>query len=656
MYDPVDVSNGALLWTPSPARVANAQVSDFARWLEAEGLGPGTAHFPDLWRWSVEDLDGFWEALRRWAGVSWMTPASAVLARDRLPGATWFPGATLNYAAAALRHPPSRIAVVLVDEEGTTQLTYGELSELVRRCAAGFRRLGVGRGDRVAAYLPNRLEALAAFLATASIGAIWTACSPDFGGQSVLDRFSQVEPLVLLLAPGYRYGGQWFDRRDTARELARGLPSVQSTVTVGEGDSGWLRWDELLKADDDPLEFEPVPFDHPLWVVYTSGTTGLPKSIVHGHGGVVLEHHKLLRLHLDLTPDDRFFWFTTTGWVMWNIVVGALLVGASAVLYDGHPGHPGPGRLWQVAAESEATFAGVSAGYVHASLRAGLQPANDNDLDRIRGVGVTGSPLSAAGNAWLYQAIDPELFVASISGGTDVCTAFVGSTPVLPTRAGHLQHACLGVDAAAYDDTGRPVVGEVGELVVTRPMPSMPVAFWGPDGDGRYRSSYFEHFPGVWRHGDWVLFESDGSCRVLGRSDATLNRGGVRMGSSEFYAVLDTVESITDSLVIDTTAAGHETGQLVLLVVPAPGVDVDARAVDDLRSALRRALSPRHVPDCVLAVPALPHTLNGKRLEVPVRRLFLGTAPSDALDRSAVDDPAALDHLIAVIEAWRAGP
>ena len=430
--------------------------------------------------------------------------------------------------------------------------------------------------------------------------------------------------------------------------------NTSSRFPGGEPIDGAVEWSSLLAATDTPLTTAAVPFDHPLWVVYTSGTTGRPKSIVHGHGGVMLEHHKLLRLHLDLTADDRFFWFSTTGWVMWNIVIGGLLVGVPIVIYDGSPTHPGPERLWDLAADTRATFLGLSAGFIHNAMRADHHPRSGRDLSAVRSVGVTGSPLAAAGYGWLLDRLGGDVFIASISGGTDVATAFVGCTPTLPVRAGSLQAACLGVDAVALDEAGNPVVGATGELVIRQPIPSMPVRFWGDDDGERYRSSYFDVYPGYWRHGDWVRFDPDGSCVVFGRSDATLNRGGVRMGTGDFYSVLDAMASVADAIVVDTTSAETPDGRLVLIVQPADGVVADDTFAAAIRSALRTALSPRHNPDDIVVVERLAHTLNGKRLEVPAKRLFMGVSLDEAVDASAVDDPEALRMLADAATAWRA--
>ncbi len=637
--------SGETLWTPPADAWETTRLGRFAAEHRPEAVGDYAA----LWRWSVDDPDAFWQGVRNTFDVRFSSPATAVLADASMPGAVWFPGATLNLAEHVLgRDHMAGTDVAVVAESQTrppTTWTLDELRDEVRRIAAGLRRLGVERGDRVAAYLPNVPETLAAFLATASIGAIWSSCAPEFGTRSVIDRWSQIEPRVLLTIDGYGYGTKRIDRTAEVARIRAELPSVEHVVVLGhlDPDVAWddvRPWAELAAATDEPLTFTPVPFDHPVYVLYSSGTTGLPKPIVHGHGGILVEHVKALGLHLDLGPGDRFLWFSTTGWMMWNFLVSGLLVGASIVLFDGNPGHPDLDTLWSLAERTGTTFFGVSAPFLMACRDAGLRPGDDHDLGAVRAVGSTGAPLPAEGFRWVADAVG-DVPVHSISGGTDVCTAFVGAAPVLPVRAGVIPCPMLGCRVEAFDEHGRSVVDQLGELVVTAPMPSMPVGFWGDDDGSKLRAAYFDTYPGVWRHGDWVTIAADGSCVVTGRSDATLNRGGVRLGTADFYAVVDIV--VTDAVVVHLEDEAGGLGRLVLFVVTADGSDVD----DDLRSRLARALrtelSPRHVPDEVVAVAAVPRTLSGKKLEVPIKRILQGEDPARAVAAGALADPAALD-------------
>jgi acetoacetyl-CoA synthetase len=648
----LEVDLGDIVWRPDPHEFERSALLRFMRRVST-ALDVPLFSYQDLLEWSIANVGPFWSALADDADIRWHDSPSTVLADSSMPGAVWFPGGTLNYVDLALRRRDDTVAVIYIHESGErVELTWNKLADQVRRAAAGLRRLGIGVGDRVAAYVPSRVETVVGFLAAASLGAIWTATSPDFGEQSVLDRFHQVEPRVLLVVSGYAYNGRWHDRRDVVRRLVAGLPTVEHVVALpgGEPIEEAIGWSDMTASCTDVLAPTPVAFDHPLWIVYTSGTTGQPKPIVHGHGGVMLEHHKLLRFQLDLTKGDRFFWFSTTGWVMWNIVVGGLLVGTPIVLYDGSPAFPDERRLWELPSQTGATFLGLSAAFIHNAMRG--DPPLSASGSPVRAVGVTGSPLAASGYTWLLDTLGADTFIASISGGTDVATAFVGCTRALPVRKGRLQTACLGVDAAAVDDVGREVVGLTGELVIRRPMPSMPVRFWGDRDGERYRTSYFDEFPGWWRHGDWVSFDDDGSCVIFGRSDATLNRGGVRMGTADFYSVLDGMNTITDALVLDTTSTQMPTGRLVLVLQPAEGVDpgdLEAR----VRHTLRTTLSPRHNPDDVVFVTRLAHTLNGKRLEVPAKRLFLGAPIHEVVDPSAVDDPDALGLLVEAARQWR---
>jgi acetoacetyl-CoA synthetase len=568
-----------------------------------------------------------------------------------MPGARWFPGVALNYAAHALRSEPDGPAIVARSQSrGRAEVSIVDLRDQVARCRAGLARLGVGRGDRVAAYLPNIPETVVAFLAAASLGAIWSSCAPEFGTRSVVDRLRQIEPSVLLVVDGYRYGAKSVDRADEVAAIRAALPSLRATVTVpyladdpeAARHKGSTLWDELL-SEPAELAFEDVPFDHPLYVLYSSGTTGLPKAIVHGHGGILVEHHKVLALHNDLGPGDRFSWFTTTGWMMWNYLVSGLLVGATTVLFDGDPGHPDLGELWRMAGDEGVTFFGTSAPFLLACRKAGVEPAAIADLSRLRGVGSTGAPLPADGFAWVYEAVGRDLLLSSISGGTDVCTAFVGGCPLVPVRAGEISCRYLGAKVEAYDESGRPLVGEQGELVISAPMPSMPVGFWGDDDGSRYRAAYFEAHPGVWTHGDWITVFPDGACEITGRSDATLNRGGVRMGTAELYTVVESLPEVADSLVVHIEDPSGGPGRLLLFVTPAAGARLD----DDLRArlvrALRTELSPRHVPDEIHEVPGVPRTLSGKKLEVPVKRILAGTDPDAAASRGSLANPEVLD-------------
>ncbi len=650
------VEEGALLWEPSPETVAGANVTRFMGWLAAEkGLRFDDYHA--LWRWSTDDLEGFWGAVWDFFGIRSETGYGRVLADDRMPGAKWFPGAAVNYAENALAHQDDLTAVISRSELRPLEvLTYGRLRERVAAAAAGLRGLGVGPGDRVAAYMPNIPETLVAFLATSSIGAVWSVCSPEFGTRTVVDRFGQIEPKVLIAVDGYVYGGRRFDRVSAVTAIRNSLPSVERTVIVPyleaspqiEGAGSVLSWNELA-VEGQPLVFEQVVFDHPLWVLYSSGTTGLPKPIVQGHGGILLEHFKVLSLHMDLGPDDRFFWFTTTGWMMWNLLIGGLLVGSAVALFDGDPVHPDMGTLWEYARDAGVTYFGASAPYIQACMNAGARPAGEYGLELLKGIGSTGAPLSPEGFRWVYDNVSATAVLGSFSGGTDLCTGFIGPCPLLPVRAGELQCACLGARVEAYDESGNGLVGEVGELVLTRPMPSMPLYLWNDPEGVRYRESYFDMFPGVWRHGDWIKVTDRGSCVIYGRSDSTLNRGGVRMGTSEFYRVVEEMDEVADSLVVDTGVGGSE-GRLLLFLVLGDGIVLEDSLKVSVVRRLRAQLSPRHTPDEILSIPEVPRTLNGKKVEVPVRRILAGTPVAEAISLDAMSNPRSLDVFVKLAE------
>ena len=642
------MSHGDLLWSPPADVRERSRIGAYLHWLERERHRSFDGYH-DLWRWSVDDLPGFWSSVWDHFALGPPVPEDQVLVDAAMPGARWFPGVELSWAERALAgDDPDRLAVVSVSQSrDTVRTTLGDLRDQVARCRAGLQRLGVGRGDRVVAYLPNVAETLVALLATASLGAVWASCAPEFGTPSVVARFQQIDPTVLLAIDGYRYGARAIDRRAEVDEIRGALPGLRATVLLpyldpDAGIEGTVPWRELL-AEPAPLEFERVPFDHPLYVLYSSGTTGLPKPIVHGHGGILLEHAKALALHKEIGSGDTFFWFSTTGWMMWNFLVSGLLGGATVVAFDGDPGHPDLGVLWAMAAEHGVTCFGTSATFLMGCRKAGVTPGRDHDLSALRAVGSTGAPLPAPGFEWVYEAVKDDLFLSSISGGTDVCSAFVGGSVLLPVRSGVIAAPCLGVRVEALSPSGEPLVGEQGELVISEPMPSMPVGFWGDDDGSRYRAAYFERYPGRWHHGDWITIDADGSCVISGRSDATLNRGGVRLGTADFYAVVEGFDEVVDSLVVHLDDPEGGPGELVLFVVLTSGHGLD----DDLRARiareLRTALSPRHAPDAVHAVAAVPRTLSGKKLEVPVKRILLGQPAEDVASKDALADPTALD-------------
>ncbi len=641
------------LWEPPAELVERSRLREYMRWLVAErGLDFET--YDELWRWSVDDLEAFWSSIWDFFGVQADGDYERVLGNREMPGAEWFAGTSLNYAEHVFAGKDDAETAILHASElrQLGELSWGELRAQVAATAAGLRALGVGRGDRVVAYMPNIPEATVAFLASASIGATWSSCSPDFGPASVIDRFAQIEPKVLFAVDGYRYGGKDFDRRQTLAALQAEMPSLERTVVLPYLDpepdlsplSDAMRWDELLAPGEGAeLSFERVPFDHPLWVLYSSGTTGLPKAIVQSQGGILLEHLKKLHLHVDAHPGDRLFWFTTTGWMMWNFLVSGLLTKAAIVLYDGNPGHPDMGVLWDLAERAGVTMFGTSASYIAACMKAGVEPGAGRDLSRLGAVGSTGSPLSPEGFDWIYEHLGADTWLFSTSGGTDLCTAFVGGSALLPVYRGELQGRALGAAVEAWDEDGRPVIDAVGELVVTEPMPSMPVYFWGDPDGSRYRASYFEFFPGIWRHGDWIEITARGTAVIYGRSDSTINRSGIRMGTSEIYRAVLSLDEIVDALVVDVPRPGTE-GWMPLFIVLREGAELNDELRAEIAKRVRSQCSPRHVPDEVFVIDAVPRTLSGKVLEVPVKRILMGTPAEQAASRDSLANPAALDY------------
>ena len=648
-----ETSEGTLLWEHPSELKENAVITRYMGWLE-ENKDLSFDGYNELWEWSVSDVEGFWSSLWEFLEVKASKPYERVLAKREMPGAEWFPGAELNYAEHAFGNARSDAPALVHRSElrPLAETSWAELREKTAALSAALHAMGVERGDRVVAYLPNVPEAVVAFLATASIGAVWSSGSPDFGAGSIVDRFKQIEPKVLFAVDGYRYGGKDYDRTEVVAKLQGEIPTLEKTIVLpylkDEPDLGSLDnavlWDDVLGSQEGAeLHFEQVPFDHPLWVLYSSGTTGLPKAIVQSQGGILMEHLKKVYLHIDLGPGDRFFWFTTTGWMMWNLLVSGLLSGATAILYDGNPGHPDMNTLWELAEETGMTHFGTSASYLTGCMNAGIEPGRDFDLSHLKGVGSTGSPLPPEGFEWVYEHVKEDVWLYSTSGGTDLCTAFVGGVPLLPVHAGELQARSLGMKVEAFNEDGQPVIDEVGELVITEPAPSMPIYLWNdPEGE-RYRESYFDVYPGVWRHGDWIKIKSRGSCVIYGRSDSTINRGGVRMGTSEIYSAVESVEEVTDSLVVDIHRPGSE-AFMPLFVVLREGADLDDDLKKKVKGAIRERTSPRHVPNEIFAVPDIPRTLNGKKLEVPVKKILAGTPPDQAASRDSLSNPDSLDR------------
>ncbi len=647
-----------MLWTPSPLRIERSRMYDYMRWLEREkSLAFDDYHA--LWQWSVDHLEDFWESVWQYFEVRSSAPYRQVLDAHKMPGAKWFDGARLNFAEQVFRFhtddgEAGQPAIIAQSElRPLTQLSWRELRQQVTAVAHSLRALGVKPGDRVAAYLPNIPEAAVAFFACASIGAIWSSCSPDMGSAGVLDRFRQIDPKLLIAVDGYRYGGKDFDRLPVLETMRAELPTLEHTVllpylnpqaTLPDA----VLWDSLLRPAGAPqaIRFEQLPFDHPLWILYSSGTTGMPKPIVHGHGGALLETLKGHALQLDLGPQDRFHWYSTTGWIMWNSQVTGLLVGATICIYDGNPGTPDLGTLWKFAERAGVTFFGAGAAYYANCMKAGIVPNQVADLQRLRSVGSTGSPLPQEAYEWIYANIGRDLLLASISGGTDIAAAFVGACPILPLYSGEMQARGLGIAAYALDEQGQPLDDAVGELVVTEPMPSMPLYFWN-DPDGlRYHDSYFDVYPGLWRHGDWIRITPRGGAVIYGRSDTTINRHGIRMGTSEIYRAVEEMPEVLDSLVVDLEYLGRES-YMPLFVVLRPGVALDEALAKRIKDNIRNALSARHVPNEIFAVAEIPRTLSGKKMELPIKKLLLGTPIEKIANRDAMSNPASLDYFAA---------
>ncbi|NGY04503.1 acetoacetate--CoA ligase [Solimonas terrae] len=655
------VQEGELLWTPRPEFAQRSQLARYQNWLrERRGLDFALDDYAGLWRWSVDQPEQFWETIWDYFDVQATVPFSRVLDRRQMPGVKWFEDSRLNYAEHMLRHEAIAPDAVVFHHRSETrplaQMRWRDLGAQVRVLATRLRALGVRPGDRVVSYMPNVPETAIAMLATTAIGATWSSAAPEFGVKTVIERFSQIEPKVLFAADGYRFGGKDFARAAEVRRIVDALPSLETVVWLPHLDpqAAPPAWPQLRSWADvmdhapvsrEAFRYEQVAYDHALWVVFSSGTTGLPKAIVHSHVGALLEHLKLLHFHLNLGPESVMFFYSTTGWMMWNLLLAALLTGSAVVLYDGNPAHPSPDFLWQLAADTGTTSFGASPTYVQMMEKAGLVPRERFDLSRLESIVVAGAPSTPETFAWFYRSVKQDLWVTSQSGGTELCSGFVGAAPTLPVHAGEIQTRLLGMDVHAFTDDGREIVDEVGELVVTTPFPSMPIRFWNDDGDKRYRESYFEVFPNVWRHGDFIKINARGGCYIYGRSDSTLNRFGVRIGTAEIYRAVEQVPEVADSLIVCVELPGGNFF-MPLFVRLKPGIALDEALGKRINAKLREDCSPRHVPDRIYAVEAIPYTLTGKKMEVPVRKLLLGWPLEKAASRDAMMNPEAIDWYV----------
>jgi len=654
------VKEGTLLWKPSESQKEQANLSRFVRWL-AEHYNLQFADYASLWKWSVDEYETFWKILCHYFDIQFHQKPKQVVSGEAMPDITWFEGATLNFAEYVFRMSGSHPALIFQSEtHPLTEISWDTLRNETASLAEWLKAQGVQPGDRVAAYIPNIPQAFTGVLACASIGAVWSSCSPDFGAESVIERFAQIEPKVLLTVDGYHYGGKKHNRVDRVNQLLDKLPSVEKVVLIPyldeecplqsiQTNAQKVYWDDVLQFSTAELRFESVPFSHPLWVLYSSGTTGLPKPIVHSQGGILLEHLKYMEFHADVKQGDRFFWYSTTGWMMWNVVLSALLRGATALVYDGSPGYPNLDVLWKFASETKMTCFGTSATYLVNCMKSGLKPSQTYNLSALRSVGSTGSPLPPEGFNWVYDEVGHDIMLNSTSGGTDICSSFVGGNPLLPVHAGEIQCRLLGCSVESFDEDGNPLTDEVGEMVITKPMPSMPIYFWGDDQKQRYKESYFEMYPGVWRHGDWLKVTPKGSCVIYGRSDATLNKMGVRIGTSEIYRAVEAEQSVADSLIISIEKTDGS-WYMPLFVKLREDTTLTESITSAIKKNIRERISPRFVPDEIIQVEDIPYTLSGKKLEKPIKRIFEGASPQKVISMDALRNPESINAFLKLSE------
>jgi acetoacetyl-CoA synthetase len=639
-----------ILWTPSDEVVHRSNMKKYMSWLkQQENFDFQT--YEELRRWSVNSIEEFWKSIWQYFGVKYEGEFERVISSHRMPGARWFEGVRINYSDIMLDGLAPEEAILFEREDGIrSSFSAEELRREVKSFSGYLSQAGVASGDRVAAILPNCPEAVVGLLATARLGGIWSSCSAEFGVAGIVDRFRQIEPKVLVAVDGYIYGGKEVDRIDVVEKVREAIPSIKSVVLLpylkDNVRKDWITWQEAIdKGKGSYSNSSMVPFNHPLWILYSSGTTGLPKPIVHSHGGIIVEHLKTLAFHNDITSSDRFFWYTSTGWMMWNYLIGGLFLGSRIVLYDGSPSYPDMNRLWDLAEKIGITYFGTSAPYISSCAKAGLEPKNTHSLRNLRGIGSTGSPLSAEMFRWVYDKVDEDIWLGSISGGTDVCTAFVGSCPILPVIAGRIQCRYLGASVECYDEEGNSVLDQVGELVITKPMPSMPIYFWNDPDYKKYWESYFNVYPGVWRHGDWIEIKKDGTCIIYGRSDATLKRRGVRIGTAEIYRVVEAIPEVQDSMALDLSA-GKDDSVILLFVVMQKGIRLNDDIKIKIKNAISTQLSPRYVPDVIIEAPEIPKTLNGKKMEVPIKRILMGMSKDKVINVGSMANPSSLSFYI----------